>query len=273
MTSYWNKKSCLVTGGSSGLGRAIATALISRGADVAINGRRADALEQTAAQLRAKYVSSALKVVVLPGDVTHQEDVDRLASLVKEQFGRLDLLCHCAGRSTRAAVLDTTPEEFQELWELNFLAAVRVTRAFAPQVIGSRGHVIHIGSLASKVAPRYMGAYPASKFALAAYAQQLRLELGPEGVHVLLVCPGPIRREEKGERYAAEARGVPAGAQAPGAGAHLSALDPDWLAEKILDAAEARKPELVLPRKARLLFTLAALSPQLGDWLLRRSTS
>ena len=59
-----------------------------------------------------------------------------------------------------------------------------------------RGHVVNLGSLAAKTAARWMGAYPATKFALAAYTQQLRLELGPEGLHVLLVCPGPVARKD-----------------------------------------------------------------------------
>jgi short-subunit dehydrogenase len=123
-----------------------------------------------------------------------------------------------------------------------------------------------------------MGAYPASKHALAAYTQQLRLELSPQGVHVLHVCPGPIARnasrhetEQRG-RYAADAPGVPDEAQAPGAGARINAIDPTRLAAAILKACERRRPELVIPAKARLLFAISQLSASWGDWLLGRST-
>ena len=75
-------------------------------------------------------------------------------------------------------MLDTTAADFQRLWELNFLATVRLSRAAVPELQQTRGHLVNIGSLAAKVAPRYLGAYPASKFPLAAYCQQLRLELG-----------------------------------------------------------------------------------------------
>ena len=81
--------------------------------------------------------------------------------------------------------------------ELNLIALVRCTRAAVAHLLARRGHVVNIGSLAAKSAARWVGAYPATKFAVAAYSQQLRLELGPEGLHVLLVCPGPIPRKDE----------------------------------------------------------------------------
>jgi short-subunit dehydrogenase len=211
-------------------------------------------------------------VTAVAGDVTSQDDIERIAETIRVQHGGLDLLCNCAGQSTRKAVLDTTPADFQQLWEVNFLSAVRMTRAFASDLIAQRGHVVNIGSLASKVAPRYYGGYPASKFALAAYSQQLRLELGPQGLNVLLVCPGPIKRTDDSPRYVAIAAGVPESAQQPGGGVQLRGIDPDWLAERILTACERRQAELIVPAKVRLLLALSALSPRLGDWLLMKST-
>jgi uncharacterized protein len=264
--AYWRDKVCLVTGGSAGLGLAIARALADGGAKVALVARRREPLEAAATELRTR----GGEVITLPGDVAWQDDVDRISAELTQQFGKLDLLCNCAGRSTRGAVLDTTPEDFQQLLDINFLAAARMTRALAPMVIANRGHIVNIGSLASKVAPRFLGAYPASKFAVAAYTQQLRLELAADGVHVMLVCPGPIRRDDAGERYAESTAVVPATAQAPGAGARVGAIAPAELAAKILRSCELRQPELVVPGKARLLFALSQLSASWGDWLLSK---
>jgi len=275
MPSYWQNKTCLVTGGSAGLGLALARALAERQARVVLVARRQEPLEAAAAELR----KSGAQVAAIPANITWQDDVNFLAEKVKADFGGLDFLANCAGRSTRGAVLDTTPEDFQQLLDVNFLAAVRVTRALAPLVTANRGHLVNIGSLASKVAPRFMGAYPASKHALAAYTQQLRLELSRQGVHVLHVCPGPIARDEESSqqeqpgRYSADAPGVPAEAQAPGAGARVKAIDPARLAAAILKACERRQPELVIPSKARFLFAISQLSASWGDWLLSRSTS
>lgn len=225
-------------------------------------------LDEAAQQLSSAGGSAA----ALTGDVTSQTDVDRIAGAVRAQFGQIDFLCNCAGQSTRKAVLDTTIEDFQQLWETNFLAAVRMTRAFADDLIDRHGHLVNIGSLASKVAPRFYGGYPASKFALAAYSQQLRLELGPRGLHVLLVCPGPLKRLEQSPRYDTADPNIPVSAQEPGGGARLKGIDPDQLAKWILTACEHRQEELIVPAKARILMALSAISPRWGDWLLKKST-
>src|SRR5439155_7258198 len=134
----------------------------------------------------------------LPADITHQDQVDALIAETIRMHGRIDLLVNCAGKSDRGHIGEISAEHFRELIELNFLSTVRVTRACLPHLVKARGHVVQVGSLASKAAGPYLGAYAASKFPLAAYAQQLRLELGPQGLHTLLVCPGPIRREDAG---------------------------------------------------------------------------
>ena len=133
-------------------------------------------------------------------------------------------------------------------------------------MLKTHGSVVNIGSLASKVATPYLGAYPPSKFAVAAYSQQLRLE--NPGVHVLLVCPGPIRRDDAGSRYEEEARHLPPAARQPGGGARLNAVASDHLARRILRACQRRQPELVVPSRARLLFAISQLAPTWGDWLL-----
>jgi len=132
--------------------------------------------------------------------------------------------------------------------------------------------VVNIGSLAAKIASRWVGAYPASKHAVAAYSQQLRLELGPAGLHVLLVCPGPIARDNP-RLYPLEGlEDIPPRARRPGAGVRTRLIPPEKLVSRILLACEHRKPELVIPAKARLLLAIAQLSPRLGDWIVRRAT-
>lgn len=261
----WSQRVVLVTGGSSGLGLSIAQAWAKRRARVAITAR-------DAAKLDVAVQSIDGEVLSVPGDVTRQPDVDRIIADVIARWGRLDVLVNCVGRSTRGEVLSTSPEEFQALWETNFLSVVRCTRAAAAHLQQSGGSIVNIGSLASKSASRFLGAYPASKFAVAAYSQQLRLELGPRGIHVLLVCPGPIARSDGNERYQTVAKGLPAAAQQPGAGVRLRAIKPDDLAERIIHACQRRRSEIVLPWKARILFAISQLSPRWGDWLLKKNT-
>jgi short-subunit dehydrogenase len=264
----WSTKHALVTGASSGLGLAIARELVNAGAKVALVARDEQRLQQAITSLNAPENQT----LAIAADITQQADVERMQTQVQQHWGRLDLLVNCAGRSSRGKIEETTPEQFQSLWELNFLAAVRCTRAMLPLLLESNGHVVQIGSLASKSTAKYLGAYPAGKFALAAYAQQLRLELGDRGLHVLLVCPGPIARDDAGSRYAEESANLPDAAKRPGGGVQLKGIPPDRLARQILRACERRQPELIVPAKARLLFTLSQLWPSLGDWLTKRMT-
>lgn len=265
---YWQDKTVLITGGSSGLGRALADAFAAAGSRLALIGLEAEAVQAAAGELQAR----GTEVLPLPSDITRPDEVEGAMAATLDRFGQLDVLVNCAGRSMRGKVADTTPEQFRELLELNFLALVRCTRAALPHLLARRGHVVNIGSLASKSAARWVGAYPASKFAVAAYSQQLRLELGGAGLHVLLVCPGPLARQER-RLYPLEGlEGVPERARRPGAGVKVRAIDPAWLSAAILRACQQRRAELVVPGKARWLFAIAQLWPELGDWLVRRFT-
>jgi short-subunit dehydrogenase len=269
--SYWSDKRALIIGGSAGLGRALADVLAQHGARVAIVARRQQPLAAAAQELKRHGAD----VLSIAADVTIADEVNRINAAVQTSWGGIDLLCHCAGRSMRGTVLATSAADFRELWETNFLSAVECVKRFAESLAANRGHIVLIGSLASKVAAGYLGAYPASKFPLAALAQQLRLETEQLGLHTLLVCPGPIARDDQhsaGSRYAAQSPEVPAAAHQPGGGAKVRAINPHWLAGKILLACEQRRAELVVPKRARLLFAASQLSPRFGDWLLRRMT-
>lgn len=265
---YWKEKVAIVTGGSSGLGKAIALCLARNGANVVIAARNADKL--TAIATESTHTSA--NITAVPTDVTQQDQVDALLAATIDKFARLDVLVNSVGRSSRGEAISTTLDEFQELWELNFLSLVRCSQAAMPHLIATKGHLVNIGSLACKVSSRYLGAYPSSKFPVAAYSQQLRLELGPQGVHVLLVCPGPIARDDAGSRYNDLTKGLPASAQKPGAGVKIREIQPEFLAKKILRACQHRRRELVIPAKARLLFALSQLWPSGGDWIIRRMT-
>jgi short-subunit dehydrogenase len=266
--SEWADKIVVVTGGSRGFGRVLAGRFSAAKATVVIVGRGRESMEKAVGELR----SAGSEALGIQADVTQQADVDRLFARTLEQYGRIDVLVNNAGRSVRGGALETTPEQFRELMELNFIALVRCTRAAVPHLLKTRGHVVNIGSLAAKSAARWIGAYPATKHAVAAYSQQLRLELGSQGLHVLLVCPGPIARVEPRAEAFEGMENVPESARQSGAGVKVKAIDSHWLAAQILRACERRKAELVVPGKARLLFAIQQLWPSLGDWIVLRKT-
>ncbi len=260
----WKQKVVLVTGGSAGLGLEIAKAFGRAGARIAIVGRDALRLESAKGQL----VTEAIDCIAIAADICSNDGANHAVAETVRQFGAIDVLVNNVGQSTRGKAIDVTPQDFQALWEVNFLSAVRMTCAAMPHLIARTGSIVNLGSLASKVGALHMGAYAATKFPLAAYSQQLRLEMASEGVHVLLVCPGPIRRDDGGRRYHEQSANLPSSAAAPGGGVKLKGLDPVYVATQIVRAVEKRKKELVLPWKARLLFAIGQLSAEWGDWLL-----
>jgi len=211
-------------------------------------------------------------VVPIVADVTDDASVENAVAQIESQFGRLDVWVNNVGKSARTSVTDCSIDLYDELMQLNFYSAVRCTQFALPLLERSSGSLINIGSLASKTAWPWMAPYSASKHALAAYAHQLRLE-GPNNVNFLHVMPGPIKRPDAGSRYDAQADGVSDTARKPGAGAKVKGIDPQDLAERIVNAQRQGRAELIVPSKSRILFAIAQLSSTAGDWLLKRFTT
>lgn len=234
--------------------------------------RRQEPLNAIAAQCVKAGAASAETISV---DLTDAQGVANRLSGLRNAAAGIDLVVHAVGKSDRGMALQVPPEQWESMFRINLLSAVLVAQQLKDALKKQQGSLVLIGSLASKVAPAGMGSYPTVKFALAGLAQQLRLELAEEGIHCLLVCPGPIRRDDAGERYRqlAESRGIDPKLAAPGGGAKVRAIDPVWLSQKILAAAADRKPELVVPSKVRWLAAIGQLAPSWGDWILRRKMS
>ena len=259
--SHWQNKIIVITGGSNGLGLELAQHFSADGAQVVIIARDQQRLNE------ACQASSNLHPIV--ADVLNDDQVKDSIKTIIQQHGKIDVWINNVGKSTRADLLTCDIEAYQSLMEINFYSAVRCSIAVLPYLANSSGSLVNIGSLASKTAWRNMSPYSASKHALAAFSHQVRLE-GPPNVHCLSVYPGPIRREDAGDRYAEEASDLDAKAAQPGAGVKLKGICPKKLASKIDQAIRRRKKELIVPGRTRILFTLLQLSPSLGDWILKK---
>lgn len=258
----------LITGGSAGLGLALARAAVAEGMRVTLVGRDAGRLDSAAEQLRKHRPGCTIATIA--ADLAAAGEPARVAAMAQAEQP-LDFVCHAAGLSSRGRLIDTPRADFERLMAINFFAAAELAGALAEPLAERNGRFVLIGSLATRVAPAFLGAYSASKHPLAALAQQLRMEHGEQGLRTLLVCPGPIARADAGERYSDQATDLPDSAKRPGGGAKVKVIDPDWLVRRILTESRQGRRELVVPTKARLLFTLSQVSPRLGDWLLRRS--
>ena len=141
--------------------------------------------------------------------------MDAFANSLSDLVGRLDALVNAVGLSTRKLIKDTSLADYREYMAVNFESAVRCSLACIDLLVEARGHLVNIGSLSSKTAWPFMAPYTTSKMALAGFTQQLRLE-GPAELHVMLVCPGPIRRNDAGQRYQDQTDGLPDEAAKPG---------------------------------------------------------
>lgn len=264
----WSDKVVVVTGGSSGIGLATAREFARRGAQVVLAARGQAQLDEVVGQMAGE----GLRGHALRCDVTSDEDVAQLITTVGEKFGRLDVLVNNAGRSMRKPILETTPDDFRDLMDLNFLAVVRCTRAAVPWLEKVQGSIVNVSSLAGKSVTYFLGAYPATKFALNAYSQQLRLELRDRGVHVLSVCPGPVATPILDKALHVAGDGIPTEYRKPGAGLKTRTLRPEEVAVAIVDGCENKRGELIFPGWGRFLLMVMALSSRLAAFISRNLT-
>ncbi|XZE44264.1 SDR family NAD(P)-dependent oxidoreductase [Pirellulaceae bacterium SH467] len=269
MSGFWAGKTAVISGGSRGLGLHLATELARQQSHLVLIGRDATHLS---AQRDRLLQAGALSVDVFACDAA---EIDRQSGF-RERLDRtgVDLLINAIGVSDRGTLDQLTREDLQNQFHTNVLVGWSVTRCCLSSVTRNRGCIVNIGSLAGLIGTPNMGGYCVTKFAWTALSRQWRMELKETGVHVLLVSPGPIARDDSDHRYDAllAQRGIQhKGASKPGGGAKLRRIEPVWLSQRILKAAAHRESELIIPWKARIVIGLFAFVPRWAEALLRRS--
>ncbi|HEX5586356.1 MAG TPA: glucose 1-dehydrogenase [Acidimicrobiia bacterium] len=186
-----NGKVAIVTGGNSGIGRAIALALAEAGADIVIDyvahPDATDALEHEIAALGARAIG-------VEADVSNVADLQRLIDATVEQFGRLDIMVNNAGIETRTSVLDTTEAQYEQVLDINLKSAFFGTQLAAKQMIaqGDGGRIINITSVHEDWPMPGNTAYCLSKGGMRMLTRTAGVELGPHGILVVGVGPGAV---------------------------------------------------------------------------------
>ena len=264
----WNQRSVLVAGGSAGFGKALARASLARGAQTFVGARDASRLQAFADEVLAERPKSRLRTQAV--DALDPASLDAWFADPEIAENGLDVVVSVVGRSERGNILEATPDRLVEAFRVNVLPALLVAQRAAPALAKRQGTFVAVGSLASRIATPYLGAYPPAKFALDGLVQQLRWELEPHGIRTLFVAPGPIARDDAGVRYADEAQGLPEEANRPGGGAGVRAIPPDALADRVFRAIERGSLELVEPGYAKWLFALWQIAPSLAKSILAR---
>jgi uncharacterized protein len=238
----------LLTGATGGLGRAIAKALDQRGAHVLLTGRRQEALEELARELRSAEALAA--------DLADREDVAALPG----RAGRVDVLVHNAGLPGSGRLESFTPDEIDRVLDVNLRAGMMLTRALLPEMTerGS-GHLVYVSSMSGKIPTVRASVYAATKYGLRGFAGALRDDLHGTGIGVSTVFPGPIQGGGMWDDAGIELpRWVPT-------------KSPEDVGKAVVRAIDSNRPEIAVADPGqRAAAVLENVSARAGAWLRRR---
>ncbi|MDV6376209.1 SDR family NAD(P)-dependent oxidoreductase [Deinococcus arenicola] len=260
-------KSVLITGGSRGLGLALAAEFLKRGARVTLMARTGADLERAAQQLDAGD-----RVHTVIGDVTRQDNLERALEQVKHKSGGLDVLVNNAGLIQSGPLDNMTESDFRKIMEVNAFAPLILSRLALPELRRRSGRVLLVASVGGKVAVPHLAPYSVSKFAVTGLGQALRAEFAQHGVGVTTVCPtvmrtgSPRQAQVKGQ-YQKEYALFATVDNSP-----LISLDADVAARRMVDALIRGDAEAMIGGSAVILKYAQALAPQLTADLLALGT-
>lgn len=179
-------KVVVITGGSSGIGKALALKFGIEGSKLVITGRNMEKLLETEKELKNNHI----RVVSLVADASSQIDASIMVSCAIKEYGSLDVLICNAGVSMRSMFEDVDLEVLHKVMKINFWGMVYATKFALPHILKSKGSIVGISSIAGYRGLPARTGYSASKFAMHGFLESLRTEVLKKGVHILLACPG-----------------------------------------------------------------------------------
>ncbi len=248
----------IVTGASSGIGRAVALELARQGASLVIVARREDRLRELADQI----IALKRPVEIVAGDITDPAVRQRAIDAAQSKLGGLDVLVNNAGVGAMGLFEDASPDRVRKIMETNFFSLVEMTRLALPLLKqGTTPIFVNISSILGRRGVPYNCEYAASKFAVSGFSESLRTELIRHGIDVLVVCPGTTETEFFDR--------VIDSTDKPNWPEHkpVSATE---VARQIVRAMRQGRHEIIPYGWGRVLCWLNRLSPRLVDWVMAR---
>ena len=257
----------IITGGASGIGRALSEALGRRGASVVLADRQAALTQEVAAGIRERGgQASAVEL-----DVTDFTAVDQLVRATAQAQGRLDYMFNNAGIAIGGEVRVCHIEDWAAVLNVNLHGVVNGVQAAYPVMLSQGyGHIVNTASMAGLLPMPAAVSYATTKHAVVGLSKSLRVEAAPYGVRVSVLCPGFIRTPILyGGKYGKQLQPIPPEVQEKFIRQYRP-MDPAVFAEKVLDALARNKPLIIVPGWWRLLWWLSRLSPALEFSLAQR---
>lgn len=186
-------KTAIITGGSRGLGKAMALALAGAGANTVLISRNREDVEQAAAEVAS---SSGRKSLGIAADVCKGEDVEKAVEQTLKEWGQIDILVNNAGVGGRKSLLDLSEEEWDRIIDINLKGTFLCAKAVGKEMVKQRkGKVINVSSTLGSVALAGRSAYASSKGGVIQFTKALAVEWAPYNIHVNAICPGPFETE------------------------------------------------------------------------------
>jgi len=252
-------KVVIITGGSSGIGLALAEKFGNAGSKILITGRNPEGLNKAVTDLRAKGII----ISALQADVSKEEDNKAMAEEAVRLYGSIDILINNAGISMRALFEEVDMQVLKRVMDINFFGVLFATRACLPEIKRNKGSIVGISSIAGYRGLPGRTGYSASKFALNGFLEVLRTELLNTGVHVLTACPGFTASNI---RIKALTKGGVAQGESPRAEEKM--MTAEECANHIYNAVVKRKRTLILTTQGKFTVWLNKWWPTLTDKLV-----